>query len=97
MKIGYYELELGRKPTKEEIKYGTKNGSEISRGLVDAECSIAIKADHHPDFEEAEGFVKADLIVLGYDGIYGITPLSEDEIDLYFDTENLDNWKILGK
>lgn len=54
MKIKYYELNCGVKATEEEIKNGTENGCEISRGLIDTEYSIAIKADHYPTFEEAE-------------------------------------------
>ena len=46
MKIKYYELNCGVKATEEEIKNGTENGCEISRGLIDTEYSIAIKADH---------------------------------------------------
>lgn len=56
MEIKYYELECGVK-AKEDEEYGC----EICRGLVDAEYSIAIKADHYPTFEEAEKFIKEDL------------------------------------
>ena len=73
MKIKYYELNCGVKATEEEIKNGTENGCEISRGLIDTEYSIAIKADHYPTFEEAEEFIKDDLKRFGYDGVYGIT------------------------
>lgn len=97
IKIKYYELNCGVKATEEEIKDGTENGCEISRGLVDTEYSIAIKADHYPTFEEAEDFIKDDLKKFGYDGVYGITPLSEDELHSFFDTENIDKWKVLSK
>ena len=75
----FYELDCGVK-AKENKEYGC----EICRGLVDAEYSIAIKAEHEPTFEEAEEFIKDDLKRLGYDGVNGITPKTEtvlDEID----------------
>jgi len=97
MKIKYYELNCGVKATEEEIKNGAENGCEINRGLIDTEYSIAIKADHYPTFEEAEEFIKDDLKKFGYDGIYGITPLSEEELHSFFDTENIDKWKVLSR
>lgn len=98
MEIKYYEINFARKATGEELKNGmAKNGSEICEGLVDSDYSIAIKADHYPDIEEVEEFVKDDLKKFGYDGVYGITPLSEDELYSFFDTENIDKWKILSK
>ena len=42
MEVKYYELNCGRKATEEELRNGTGNGSEICRGLIDAEYSIAI-------------------------------------------------------
>ena len=92
MEIKYYELECGVK-AKEDEEYGC----EICRGLVDAEYSIAIKADHYPTFEEAEEFIKEDLKKFGYDGVYGITPLTEQELYSFFDTENIDEWKVLTR
>ena len=92
MKIKYYELECGVK-AKEDEEYGC----EICRGLVDTEYSIAIKADHYPTFEEAEEFIKEDLKKFGYDGVYGITPLTEQELYSFFDTENIDEWKVLTR
>ena len=38
-----------------------------------------------------------DLKKFGYDGVYGITPLSEEELHSFFDTENIDKWKVLSK
>lgn len=97
MKVKYYELNCGRKATEEESRNGTGNGSEICRGLIDAEYSIAIKADHYPNFEEAEEFIKDDLKRFGYDGVYGITSLTEQELYSFFDTENIGKWKVLSK
>lgn len=91
-RIEYYELSCGIKATKEN-----GNGCEICRGLIDSEYSIAIKADHYPTFEEAEKFIKEDLKNFGYDGVYGITPLTEQELYSFFDTENINEWKILTK
>ena len=89
MNVEYYELNCGVK--------AKEGDEEVNRGLVDAEYSIAIKADHYPTFEEAEEFTKEDLKKLGYDGIYGITPLTEQELHSFFDTENIDEWKTLSK
>lgn len=97
MEVKYYELNCGRKATEEELRNSTGNGSEIYRGLIDAEYSIAIKADHYPNFEEAEEFIKDDLKRFGYDGVYGITPLTEQELYSFFDTENIGKWKVLSK
>ena len=94
MEIKYYELNCGVKAKEEEKDL---YGCEICRGLVDTEYSIAIKADHYPTFEEAEEFIKEDLKRFGYDGVYGITPLTEQELYSFFDTENIDKWKVLTK
>lgn len=91
MSIRYYELNCGIKANK-----GEEYECEICNGLVDSEYSIAIKADHYPTFEEAKEFVQEDLKKLGYDGIYGITPLTEQELYSFFDTENIDEWKVLS-
>lgn len=90
MEIKFYELDCGVK-----VKENEEYGCEICRGLVDTEYSIAIKADHYPTFEEAEEFVKEDLKQLGYDGVYGITPIEEWEVHEFFDDSNIDEWKIL--
>ncbi len=95
MEIKYYEISCGVKATKKDIECGSKNGSEICRGLIDTEYSIAIKADHYPTFEEAEEFIREDLKKFGYDGVYGITPLTKEELYSFFDTENIDNWNVL--
>lgn len=86
----FYELDCGVK-AKDNEEYGC----EICRGLVDTEYSIAIKADHEPTFEEAEKFIKEDLKRLGYDGVYGITPITEEEVHQFFDYSNINNWKVL--
>lgn len=92
LEIKFYELNCG-----EKAKEGNKYDCEVSRGLVDTEYSIAIKADHFPTFEEAEEFIKEDLKRFGYDGIYGITPITEEEVHQFFDDSNIDNWPILKK
>ena len=33
----------------------------------------------------AEDFIKEDLKKFGYDGVYGITPLTEDEVQIFSD------------
>ncbi len=88
--IKFYELHCGDK-----AKEGQEYDCETCRGLVDAEHSIAIKADHYPTFEEAEEFIKDYLKKFEYDGVYGITPLTEDEVHSFFDDGNIDSWKVL--
>lgn len=90
----FYELECGLKASENDKK---NYPDEICRGLIDTEYSIAIKADHKPTFEEAEKFIKEDLKKFGYDGVYGITPITEEEVHQFFDDSNIDNWKILRK
>ena len=90
--VEFYELDCGIKANENE-----EYGCEICRGLVDTEYSIAIKADHYPTFEEAEEFIKEDLKRFGYDGVYGITPITEDEVHAFFDDSNIDGWKVLSK
>lgn len=89
MEIKFYELEFGIKVEGNEC--------DSCRGLVDTGYSVAIKSDHEPSFEEAEEFIKNDLDKFGYDGVYGITPLTENEVYTFFDTDNIDNWKVLSK
>lgn len=90
--IKFYELDCGVK-AKENEEYGC----EVCRGLVDTEYNIAIKADYYPTFEEAEEFIKEDLKRLGYDGVYGITPIEEWEVHEFFDDSDIDDWKILSQ
>lgn len=92
MKVQFYELNCGVKARENE-----EYSCEVSRGLIDAEYSIAIKADHYPTFKEAEEFIKADLKKFNYDGVYGITPLTEAELYAFFDTENIDKWGVLTR
>ena len=92
MEIKYYELKCGVK-AKENEEYDC----EVCRGLVDIEYSIAIKADHYPTFEEAEEFIKDYLKEFGYDGVYGITPLTEQELYSFFYIKNIDKWKVLTR
>ena len=96
--IKFYEIELGKKSNgKSESPYETDNGIPIVNGMIDAEYSIAIKADHYPSIKEAEIFCQEDIKNFGYDGVYDITPLTEQEVHSFFDDSNIDNWKILGK
>lgn len=74
----YYELDCGKKYNGKDTE-----GCEVVRGLIDAYFNIVIELDHYPTFEEAEFLVKEKLLELGYDGIYGITPITEEEYKLY--------------
>lgn len=97
-KVKYYEIEFGRKfNEKSESPYETDDGIPIVYGMIGTEYSIAIKADHYPTLQEAENFCKEDIEKFGYDGVYGITPLTEQEVHSFFDDSNIDNWKILSK
>ena len=87
MNIQYYELSFGKKIDSKD--------QEIFRGLYDTEYSIAIKATHYPTIEEAENFAADDIKLYGADGIYSVTPITEEEVYSFYDTENIDNWKIL--
>lgn len=89
MNIQYYEITFGKRVDNE-------NNEEVCRGLYDMEHSIAIKATHYPTIEEAENFCKEDMETFDADGIYSITPVTEDEVYSFFDTENIDNWKVIG-
>ena len=80
----YFELGLGYK---EDEGFGT--------GDYEEQYSIAIKADHHPTFEEAEMFIKKDMEAMGYTGINSITEIAEWECHTFFDDDNIDNWPIL--
>lgn len=87
---GFYELELG-------VKTDETDADRVYRGLKDAEYSMVIKADHTPDFDEAEAFIREDLKRMSYDGAYSITEVTEDEVRGFFDTSNIDNWKVLRR
>ena len=96
--IKFYEIEFGQKfNEKSESPYETDDGIPIVHGMVDVGYSIAIKADHYPSLQEAEIFCKEDIEKFGYDGVYGITPLTKQEVHSFFDDSNIDNWKILSK
>lgn len=92
MDYKFYELDCG---VKAEVNM-EENGCVVSRGLIDAGYSIAIKATHYPSFEETEAFIKKDLEKMGYDGVYGITSIPEEEVHLFFDDSNIDEWPVLG-
>ena len=65
--IKFYEIELGKKFNgKSESPYETDDGIPIVNGMIDAEYSIAIKADHYPSLQEAENFCKEDIEKFGY-------------------------------
>ena len=89
MSIKFYEIAFGIK--------ADSTAENVNRGLCDSEYSIAIKATHYPTFEEAEKFVSDDLKQFGYDGVYSITPLTEEELHSFFDTDNIDDLKILER
>lgn len=92
--VEFYEVACGVKAEGVEGEIA-ENGCVISNGMVDSDYSIAIKSDHYPTIEEAEEFIKSDLERFGYDGVYGITLLTEQEVYSFFDTENIDGWKVL--
>lgn len=89
MNIQYYEVAFGKRAD-------NKDSEEVCRGLYDTEYSMAIKATHYPTIEEVENFLKGAMEIFDVDGIYSITPLTEEELHSFFDTENIDNWEVLG-
>lgn len=70
----FYELDCGVK-AKENKEYGC----EVCRGLVDAEYSIAIKQNMNRLLKKPRSLLKM-IKRLGYDGVYGITPITEYEV-----------------
>ena len=85
LNIRYFELELGHKADK-----GFRSGD------YESPYSMVIKATHYPDFDEVEEYFSDDLERVGYDGVHSITEITEEEVYKYFDTDNIDNWKVLG-
>lgn len=35
--------------------------------------------------------------IISYDGVYGITPITEYEVHQFFDDSNIDNWKVMKR
>ena len=91
MDIKFYDLSLGIKAKEDDSK------DEIFRGLIDTGRYFTIKADHYPTFEEAEKFIEKFFDELGVDGVYGITELSDAEVNTYFDDVGPNDWPILRK
>lgn len=60
-------------------------------------CSMAIKADHYPNVNEVEDFLKFDMAENGYDHVYNFYEVDEDEVHAGYNDEGIDNWPILGK
>lgn len=81
MNVQYYELNFG---------------INTSDGVIESEYSMVIKATREPTIAEAENFIADDMENLGYDTIYSILPISEQEVYSFYDTENIDNWKIFS-
>lgn len=59
--------------------------------------SMAIKADHYPNVNEVEDFLKFDMANCGYDHVYNFYEVNEDEVHAGYNDEGIDNWPILGK
>lgn len=78
-----------------ELGFGYKEDEGFRTGDYEEVYSIAIKADHYPNFEEAEEFVKDDMEKWGYTGVNSITEIEEWEVHKFFDDSNIDNWKVL--
>ena len=78
-----------------EIGFGYKEDPDFGTCDYEEQYSIAIKATHHPSFEEVENFVKVDMKNFGYTGINSITEIEEWECHTFFDDSNFDNWPVL--
>lgn len=58
--------------------------------------SIAIKTTHHPSKDEVEEFLKKDMLFFGYAQVYNFYEVDEEEVYVGYDTDNIDNWPVLG-
>lgn len=88
--IQFYEVAFGKKADE------NTDCEDVCNGLYDTEYGVAIKATHYPTIEEVEAFVKEDLEIYGADGVYSVTPITEDEVYSFYDTERIGEWKVLG-
>lgn len=60
--------------------------------------SMAIKVNHGytPTIEDIETFLKHDMEQFGYDNVHDFYGVDEDEVYTGYDTDNIDNWPVLG-
>lgn len=60
--------------------------------------SMAIKAKprYNPTIEDIETFLKPDMEQFGYDHVHDFYEVDEQEVYVGYDTDNIDNWPVLG-
>lgn len=92
----YYEIDFFRywpKSGNRPVPYGTENAIEKE----DADYSMLIKAYHKPTIEEAELWLKDDIVKLNEAGILQVVgPVTEEEVADCYDMSNKDEWSIFG-
>ena len=70
-------------------------GNSVEEDWETFDYSICIKGDREPkNFDEANTFIKNDLIKLGYKTVVSITEIPEDEAKSFFDWEVIINAPI---
>lgn len=78
-----------------EIEFGQKEDPGFRTDNYYAEESMVIKADHWPTFEEAENFLKEEMLALGFTGVHSITEETLDEVRLSYEDEEIKRWPTL--
>lgn len=60
--------------------------------------SMAIKAKlgYTPTIEDVETFLRPDMEFYEHDHVHDFYEVDEDEVYVGYDTDNIDNWPVLG-
>ena len=58
--------------------------------------SMVIKAKHLPCPDEIMTFIESDMEKFGYSDIFEYYATDEDDVYSGYDTEDIDNWPVLG-
>lgn len=48
------------------------------------------------NIEDVETFLKPDIEQFGYDHVHDFYEVDEQEVYVGYDTDNIDNWPVLG-
>lgn len=65
-------------------------GNSIEEDWETFDYSMCIKGSREPkNFEEANEFIKQDLLNLGYKTVVSITEIPEEEAKMFFDWESI--------
>ena len=71
------------------VEFLEKDGSIYS-------MAIKVKPEYTPTIEDIETFLKPDMEQFGYDHVHNFYEVDEDEVYTGYDTDNIDNWPVLG-